>query len=97
MLVHVHVAPSPLGDERGDYSHVEAAIAIIAESGLTYEVGALGTTIQGHPDAVWDVLRQLHEACLTSGANQVMTHVRILETHDDGDLAPMSELVARIQ
>lgn len=96
MLVHVHVAPSPLGDERGKYSHVEAAIEVIEQSGLTFEVGALGTTIQGDADTVWDTLRKLHEVCLTSGADQVMTHVRILETKNDDDLKSMSELVSLI-
>lgn len=96
MLIHVHVGPSPLGDERGTYEHVEAAIRVIEASGLEYEVGALGTTIQGPADQCWTLLRELHDACLTSGAKQVMTHVRILEATDDTIEASMSEIAARI-
>ena len=50
------------------YAHVEAAIALAQESGLHYEVNALGTTIEGPPDEVWPLLRRMHESCLTSGA-----------------------------
>lgn len=96
MLIHVHVAPSPLGDEQGPYTHVEGAIRVIEQSGLEYEVGALGTTIQGPADRLWPLLRELHEACLASGADHVMTHVRILEDRDDTVEASMAEIAGRI-
>lgn len=96
MLIHVHVGPTPLGDERGTYAHVEAAIRIIEQSGHEFEVGALGTTVQGPADALWPLMRELHESCLTSGADKVMTHIRILESKDDAVEASMSDLAARI-
>lgn len=96
MLIHVHVSPTPLGDERGTYAHVEAAIRVIEQSGLEYEVGALGTTVQGPADELWSLMRELHEAGLESGADTLMTHVRILQSQDDAIEASMSELAARI-
>lgn len=96
MLIHVHVAPTPLGDENGPYTHVEGAIRVIEQSGLEYEVGALGTTIQGPAERCWVVLRELHDACLEAGADHVMTHVRILEARDDTIEASMSDIAARI-
>lgn len=96
MLIHVHVSPSPMGDDRGTWSHVEAAIRVIEASGLEYSVEALGTTIQGPADRCWALIRELHDACLTSGADRVMTHVRILEAKDDTIEASMSEIAARI-
>ncbi|MGJ3509060.1 thiamine-binding protein [Enemella sp. A6] len=96
MLIHVHVGPSPLGDERGTYAHVEAAIRVIEASGLEYQVEALGTTIQGPAEKCWPLLQELHEACLESGAKTVMTHVRILQSHDDTIEASMGEIAARI-
>ncbi len=96
MLIHVHVAPTPLGDEQGPYSVVEGAIRAIEQSGLEYEVGALGTTIQGPADRLWALMRELHDACFLAGAEHVMTHVRILEARDDTIEASMSEIAGRI-
>ncbi len=77
MIAELHVAPDPAGSPDDPYTHIEAAIAIIAGSGLRYEVGALGTTFEGPDDDVWDVLRAAHEACLASGADRVITSIRL--------------------
>jgi uncharacterized protein YqgV (UPF0045/DUF77 family) len=39
---------------------------VIRDSGLRYEVGALGTTLEGDVDAVWTTLRAAHEATMES-------------------------------
>lgn len=96
MLIHVHVSPTPLGDERGTYAHVEAAIRIIEASGLEFEVGALGTTVQGPANELWPLMRHLHESCIESGADRVMTHLSLFETQNDQIEASMSDLAARI-
>ena len=90
MAFHV----SPVGDDSGDgaaYRHVDAAIAVLASSGLHHEVGALGTTVEGDPDAVWAVLRRAHEAALASGACSVVSMVKVFSA---GGTAPgMDDLV----
>lgn len=96
MLIHVHVAPKPMGDENGQYTCVEGAIRVIEQSGLEYEVGALGTTIQGPADRIWPLMRELHDACFTAGADSVMTHFRILESKDDVIESSKSDLAALI-
>lgn len=96
MLIHVHVGPTPHGDERGPYAHCEAAIRVVESSGLEYEVGALGTTVQGPAEKLWPLMRELHEATLDSGAERNMTHVRILEARDDRFEDSMADLAARI-
>ena len=68
MIAEIQVAPSPPGTADDPHAHVEAAIAVIAASGMRYEVGALGTTIEGEDDAVWATLRAAHEAMLAAGA-----------------------------
>ena len=50
--------------------------------GLAYEVGALGTTIEGEPDAVWRVAREAHEAVLAAGANGLVTVLKVEQTRD---------------
>ncbi len=96
MLIHVHVAPTPLGDDTGRYACVEGAIRVIENSGLEYEVGALGTTVQGPAERLWPLMQELHDACFTAGAHTVMTHIRILQAKDDQIEASMSDLAARI-
>lgn len=96
MLIHVHVAPTPMGDENGRYTCVEGAIRVIEESGLEYEVGALGTTVQGPAERLWPLMQELHDSCFTAGADTVMTHIRILQSKDDVIEASMSDLAARI-
>jgi uncharacterized protein YqgV (UPF0045/DUF77 family) len=77
MIAEIQVAPSPPGTDENPHAHVEAAIAVIARSGLRYEVGALGTTLEGDADVVWDTLRAAHEAMLIAGASGGLSHVKI--------------------
>jgi len=77
VIAEIQVAPSPAGTPDDPHAHVEAAIAVIRESGLRYEVGALGTTLEGDDDAVWTTLRAAHEAMLAAGASTGLSHVKI--------------------
>ncbi|MFV0260156.1 MAG: MTH1187 family thiamine-binding protein [Acidimicrobiales bacterium] len=77
MIAEIHVSPSPSGTETNRYQHVEAAIAVVQERGLAYEVTALGTTFEGDADTVWATLRAAHEAVLASGADGVITSIRL--------------------
>jgi uncharacterized protein YqgV (UPF0045/DUF77 family) len=77
VIAEIQVAPSPPGTDENPHAHVEAAIAVIARSGLRFEVGALGTTLEGDADAVWDTLRAAHEAMMLAGANGGLSHVKI--------------------
>ncbi len=77
MIAEIQVAPSPAGTPDDPHAHVEAAIAVIRDSGLRYEVSALGTTVEGDDDAVWATLRAAHEAVLAAGASSGISHVKI--------------------
>jgi uncharacterized protein YqgV (UPF0045/DUF77 family) len=77
VIAEIQVAPSPPGTAEDPHAHVEAAIAVIQASGLRYEVGALGTTLEGDDDEVWATLRAAHEAMLAAGATGGISHVKI--------------------
>lgn len=94
MLTEIQVLPSPLGDSEAPYRHVDAAIEIIAASGLRYEVGALGTTVEGPPEECWAVVRAAHQACLAAGADSVVTVVKLHETADPDRTVSMLDLTA---
>lgn len=85
VIAEIQVAPSPPGTPEDPHAHVEAAIAVIAGSGLRYEVGALGTTLEGEADVVWDTLRAAHEAMMLAGADGGLSHVKIASVQRDMD------------
>ena len=85
MIAEIQVAPSPPGTADDPHAHVEAAIAVIAASGLRYEVGALGTTIEGSDGEVWSTLRAAHEAMLAAGASGGISHVKIASVNRSMD------------
>lgn len=96
MIAEIHCSPNPPGNESSQYEHVEAAIAHAQKSGLKYEVGALGTTIEGSPDEVWPLLRRMHEATLESGATSIITNIRFGQRAGD-DEPRMDALVAKFR
>lgn len=83
MIAEIQVLPRPIGTDTHPYAHVDAAIAVIAASGLAYEVGAMGTTIEGAPDAVWALLRHVHDATLAAGAEGCLSVIKVSGSADD--------------
>ena len=83
MIAELQVLPRPAGTEAVPYANVEAAIATLGASGLRVEVGALGTTIEGAPNAVWAALRASHEATLAAGADSVVSIIKLAESAGD--------------
>jgi uncharacterized protein YqgV (UPF0045/DUF77 family) len=77
VIAEIQVAPSPPGTDDNPHAYVEAAIAVLQRSGLRCEVGALGTTLEGDADAVWDTLRAAHEAMLIAGADGGLSHIKV--------------------
>ena len=77
LIAEIQVAPSPPGTPEDPHAFVEAAIAVIGASGLRYEVGALGTTLEGDADDVWATLRAAHEAMVAAGATGGISHVKV--------------------
>jgi uncharacterized protein YqgV (UPF0045/DUF77 family) len=83
MIAEIQVLPTPVGTAENRWAHVDAAIAIIARSGLIYEVGPLGTSIEGDTATVWATLRRAHEAALAHGVMGVVSVIKLLETRDE--------------
>jgi uncharacterized protein YqgV (UPF0045/DUF77 family) len=79
VLVEIQCLPTPAGTDERPYAHVEAAIRQIQDADVRYEVGALGTTLEGPPSVIWPLLRRTHEACLTAGAASVITMLKLAQ------------------
>ncbi len=80
MIMQIHVLPDPVGTADDVYRNVDRAIAEITASGLTYEVGAMGTTVEGPPDAVWELARRVHDATRAADTRRVMTLIKMYES-----------------
>ncbi len=91
MIAEIQVLPEPPGTDERPFAAVDAAIAVLSASGLRYEVGALGTTVQGPAEQVWATLRAAHDACLAAGARRVATVIKLYEAPDE---PAMADLVA---
>ncbi len=88
MIVEIQCLPTPVGTADDRYRHVDAAIAVIAASGLHHEVSALGTTFEGPAERCWPVLRAVHEATLDAGADKALTIIKVFE---ERPVAPAGE------
>lgn len=97
MIVEIQCLPRPGGTPDNPHAHVEAAIDVIARSGLTYEVGPLGTSIEGHPDQLWPLMRAAHEACLAAGADASIAVVKVFEVTDPTDDRTMASLTDKFR
>ncbi len=97
MIVELQVLPSPSGTDTDRYAHVEAAIAVIQASGLAYEVGPLGTSIEGEPDVVWAVARRAHEATLAAGAASVVSVLKLAEQREPAEAPTMTSLTGKFR
>jgi uncharacterized protein YqgV (UPF0045/DUF77 family) len=94
MIVEIQCLPKPSGNSERRYAHVEAAIERIRHSGVRHEVGALGTTLEGTPDQLWPLLREVHDACLRNGADSVISVIKIAQARRTDDEPGMDALVS---
>lgn len=97
LLVEIQCLPSPPGTPDDRHAHVELAIAEIQQSGLTYEVGALGTTVEGEPDEIWPLLRRVHEACLATRAESAVSLIKVHQAAPSGRTPGIDDLVGRFR
>ena len=75
--VNVDVQVLPLHPD--PYPIVDQAIAAIEAAGVKYEVGPLGTTLEGELDELLEVVKAAHRACFVDGVQHVVTVVKIAD------------------
>ena len=97
MILEIQVLPNPPGTPDDRYRHVEAAIAVVAASGLRYEVDALGTTVEGGPDDLWPLARRVHEATLAAGASSVVTIIKAAQSADVATQSTIDGLTSKFR
>lgn len=95
MIVEIECLATPPGTEENRYAHVEAAIRVVEESGLKYQVNALGTLIEGEPDELWPLLRKVHETCLAAGAESLVSIIKVAQSGPQRQALSMQGLTAK--
>ncbi len=75
MLAELSVFPLDKGDS-GLSRYVAESIKIIQQSGLDYEIHAMGTLIEGPSDKVFEVIKRCHDN-MASQCVRVVTNVKI--------------------
>ncbi|MGL4523295.1 MAG: thiamine-binding protein [Bacilli bacterium] len=80
MEKHCHVAFQVIPkvpDHLHSYDVVDAAIAVVENSGVVYEVGAMETVMEGEVNHLLEIVKQAQQACVDAGAKEVITNIKI--------------------
>jgi uncharacterized protein (TIGR00106 family) len=90
MLAFVSIAPED------HWAHMSPDIAevikILEQSGLKYELGSMGTTVEGEPEAVFEIVKRMHLA-MRGRSKRVSTLIKI----DDQVDRPPGRMVEKVQ
>jgi uncharacterized protein (TIGR00106 family) len=79
----VFLSIAPLGTGTPSVSRYVAGVErILRGSGLTHQLTAMGTIIEGDLDAILSVVRKMHEHPFTEGAVRVSTLLKIDDRRD---------------
>ena len=97
MIVEIQCLARPAGTPDNRYKHIEAAIACIQRSGLKFEVGALGTCVEGEPDQLWTLVREVHEATINSGADGCVSIIKVSQSAPAGPQTTIDDLVGKFR
>lgn len=73
----------PVGTGTASISdYVANALKIVKESGLTFELSAMGTNLQGDVADILEVVKRVHEGCFDQGAVRVLTTIILDDRRD---------------
>jgi len=75
----------PVVQDRHPYEWVDEAIAVIQQSGITYEVGPFATVIEGTYAAVMQVINDVNEYLYSKHCNEWICNVQI-QLRSNGDI-----------
>lgn len=77
MKTIVDLCVVPIGVGVSLSSYVAQCEKVLAQSGLTYALHANGTNVEGEWDAVFDAVKNCHEAVHAMGAPRIFTTIKL--------------------
>lgn len=93
VAIELCVVPIGVGTSLSDY--IAACARVLAESGLSHEMHAYGTNIEGEWDEVFAAVRKCHEAVHAMGAPRIFTTLKV--GTEVGRTRKLSEKVASVE
>lgn len=90
MLAFISVAPTDHWEHMSP--HIAKVLRLVQASGLDYELGAMGTCIEGEPEAVFRLLQEMHMA-MRRDSKRVSTLIKI----DDQVDRPLGRLREKVR
>jgi len=88
-IMGIQVIPKVL-DPDDHYPAVEAAIAVVEASGVNYEVGAVGTTMEGDLDQLLEIVKDIQIALIDRGSPSVISQIRLFHTTDGSTIGSLT-------
>lgn len=64
-------------DKEEAYAAIDAAIALVAQSGLKYEVCPFETVIEGPYEEVMKLMNDMQDACFNNGVEEVLVNMKL--------------------
>lgn len=91
------VSLTPIGEGVSVSEHVAAAVRVLeAQDRVQWQLDSMFTTLEGEPDALFEVIRQMQEAVFAVGARRVSTVVKMDDRRDrKASMAEKVEAVTR--
>lgn len=74
VLVHLSIFPMDKGSHLSEY--VARAVRVIKTSGLPYQLGAMGTTLEGEWEEVMSVVTRCYEE-MNTDCDRVLVHLKM--------------------
>jgi uncharacterized protein (TIGR00106 family) len=73
----------PIGEGTSLSRFVKKGVAVIAESGYSYEVGGMATTVEvPNLDVLFELVKQVHAAHVEEGARRVIIDLKVDDRRD---------------
>ena len=83
MPVLAEISVIPLGKANASLGDAVVETLKVAEArGINYQVGPMGTSLEGDLETLLEVMREMHEACFRMGYPRVITTLRIDDRRD---------------
>ena len=91
------VSISPLGVGLSVSEYVAAAISVLeAQDVVRWELDSMFTTLEGDPDALFKVIREMQEAVFAAGGERVGTVIK-MDDRRDREGVTMADKVASVR
>jgi uncharacterized protein (TIGR00106 family) len=79
----LEISVIPVGTQNASISdYVAAACQVAVDRGISYQVSATSTILEGDLDRLLEVAREMHTVAFTKGADRVVTNITIDDRHD---------------